>query len=75
MSIVTPAGKILVYKRMSEFEVIKPKNFLRVHKSYMINIEKIERVEDNLVYINNREIPISRSYKDDFFETIKDRLI
>jgi DNA-binding LytR/AlgR family response regulator len=75
MSIVTEDEKILVYKRMAEFENIKPRSFRRVHNSFIINLDKIDKVEDNIVFINNKEIPISKTYKDDFFSTIRDRLI
>lgn len=38
------------------------KNFFRCHKSYLINLKKINslREKENLVIINNREIPVSR---------------
>jgi len=75
MSIVTLSEKILVYKRMSEFENILPASFKRVHNSYIINLDQIEQVEDNTVYINKKPIPISKSYRDDFFAVIKGRLI
>ena len=74
-SIVTASQKIVVYKRMTEFERIQPGNFTRVHNSFIVNLNKIERVEDNIVFINNREIPVSKSYKDDFFAKIKGKLI
>ena len=75
MSIVTGNEKTLVFKRMSEFEAIKPNNFVRVHKTFMINLDKIEKVEDNLVFINKREIPVGKTFKDEFFTRIKDKLI
>jgi DNA-binding LytR/AlgR family response regulator len=75
MSIVTGSEKILVYKRMSEFESIKPGNFIRIHKTFMINLDKIEKIEDNLVYINYREIPISKTYKEEFISILKNRTI
>ncbi len=44
--------------------------FFRVHKSYLIAINKIEVIEGNTIKINNNEIPIGKSYKKDFFELI-----
>ena len=73
VSIVTPKQKVLVYKRMSEIEAIHPKNFKRVHNSFIVNLDKVEKVEDQTIYIFNQQIPISRSYKDDFFAIIKKR--
>lgn len=74
LSVVTKDQKILIYKRMGEFEMMQPENFKRVHNSYIVNVDKIEKVEDNMVYLNKREIPIGKSYKDQFFEMIKNKL-
>jgi len=38
--------------------------FIRVHKSYIINLQKIEMVFGNIVRINGEDIPIGRSYKE-----------
>jgi DNA-binding LytR/AlgR family response regulator len=46
-------------------------NFCRVHKSYMVAISKIESIEKNRIKIGNTLIPISESYKKDFFERIE----
>lgn len=75
MSIVTDTEKILVYKRMSELEAIMPGNFVRIHKTFMINLDRIQKVEDNLVFINDREIPLGKTYKEEFFNSLKGRII
>ncbi|HOZ96097.1 MAG TPA: LytTR family DNA-binding domain-containing protein [Niabella sp.] len=38
--------------------------FLRVHRSYIIAMDKIDYIEDRIVYIHNQAIPISESYRD-----------
>ncbi|MBZ4189224.1 LytR/AlgR family response regulator transcription factor [Niabella beijingensis] len=38
--------------------------FVRVHRSYVIAIDKVEYIENRLVYIKNQPIPVSESYKD-----------
>lgn len=75
VSLVTRQQKIVLYKRMSELESIQPLNFVRIHNSYIINLDKIEKVEDNLVQIGARELPVSKTYKDDFYARIRGRLI
>jgi DNA-binding LytR/AlgR family response regulator len=75
LSVVTLTQKILIYKRMAELEVMQPRNFKRVHNSYIINLDKVERVEDNMVYLNGREIPVGKSYKEKFFSEIRNRLL
>ncbi|WP_425236112.1 LytR/AlgR family response regulator transcription factor [Ulvibacterium sp.] len=45
--------------------------FFRVHRSYIINSEKIERISGNLIYlINQNKVPIGRAYKEDFLKTL-----
>jgi two-component system, LytTR family, response regulator len=75
ISLTTATQKVVVYKRMSEFEALQPANFKRVHKSFIVNLDKIEKVEDNTVHLLNRQIPISKSYKDAFYASIKNRLL
>lgn len=38
--------------------------FLQVHRSYVINIEKIDKIGGALVYINGAEIPLIKDKKD-----------
>lgn len=45
-----------------------PKNwFVRVSKSYIINAQKIDSMDNNTVYIGKNEIPIGNIYRDSFF--------
>lgn len=46
-----------------------PKNiFVRVSKSYVININHVDSVDNNTVYIGRAEIPIGNVYRDYFFD-------
>lgn len=48
-------------------EYLNPEQFVRIHKSYIVNTRKIERVASNQVQlINDISIPIGRAYKDPF---------
>ncbi len=46
-------------------------NFIRVHKSYIISLEKIEFIERNRIKIFDCTIPISNTYKLNFYESLK----
>jgi DNA-binding LytR/AlgR family response regulator len=55
----------------SALEELLPKNkFIRVHRSFIINKEKIRIIVGNRVYIGQKEIPIGSNYKDSFFREI-----
>jgi DNA-binding LytR/AlgR family response regulator len=41
--------------------------FVRVSKSYVINVKHIDSVDNNTVYIGKNEIPIGSIYRDFFF--------
>ncbi len=50
--------------------------FSRVSKSYIVNIDKIESVDTDMIYIQNHDIPLGNTYKEEFLKThIKDRLL
>ena len=51
-------------------------NFMRVHKSYIINLEKIQEVEANIIVCDGGKlIPVSRMYKDKFQEYLSCNVI
>jgi hypothetical protein len=55
----------------SNFEQMLPASqFIRVHRSFIINRSRITHIEGNRVYIQKHEIPIGESYKIAFFQMI-----
>lgn len=50
--------------------ILPAKNFYRVHNSYIVALNKIEKVERNRIKIGDKLIPISDSYNKDFFEKL-----
>jgi DNA-binding LytR/AlgR family response regulator len=67
----TITKKIMTLQTFAEFEtVIHSSIICRVHKSYMVAIDKIDSIEKDLIYINNMVIPISKTYKQKFLKAI-----
>ena len=56
-------------------DFLKDNSFIRVHRSYIISISKIDKIEDDMVYIKNHNLPIGKSYKQDFFKCIHGLII
>lgn len=57
---------------MNEMEAILPARlFVRVHKSYIINANEIQKNNDEQVQVNEAIIPIGKTYKKYFTEFIK----
>jgi two-component system, LytTR family, response regulator len=69
--LVMPDKKIMTLQTFKEFEQEIPANIIcRVHKSYMVAIDKIDSVEKDVIRIGNEQIPVSETYKKLFFEQI-----
>lgn len=67
--------KILVSKNLKTFQKLEEySHFFKSHRSYMININSIQRFSqvDNLIILDNKEeIPLSKRKKNDFMNLIK----
>ncbi|MBQ4822725.1 LytTR family DNA-binding domain-containing protein [Aquimarina sp. MMG016] len=63
IKVITVQGKYLVHKSLTGItEELPSSNFIRVHRSYTIAIDKIKSVEGNLIEIDANRIPIGRNY-------------
>lgn len=51
-------------------ESLPKDKFLRVHKSYIINVDNISSIEGNIIRINSKIIPISKGKRDKFFKDL-----
>ncbi len=71
IKVFTIIGDYLVHKTMNRIsEELPSKNFLRIHRSYTIAINKITSVEGNSIEIENKRIPIGRNYLEFAKQTI-----
>jgi len=47
-------------------------NFMRIHRSYIINLNLVKEIEDNSVFLGNKvSLPVSRSYKKELMDRLK----
>jgi two-component system, LytTR family, response regulator len=56
-------------------EILPPNDFIRIHNSYIVSISKIETIERNRIRIGKDLIPISDSYKENFYSILKEKKI
>ncbi|NSL90434.1 LytR/AlgR family response regulator transcription factor [Chitinophaga solisilvae] len=62
---------VLTLRSLKSFETRLPADkFIRVHRSYLVSLNKINSVEKNTVMIANQSIPISDGYRDRFYDVI-----
>lgn len=45
-------------------------DFMRIHRSFIVRLDKIKEIEENTVFVDNKLIPISRSNKEAFIKRI-----
>lgn len=68
LHVITDTTRIMTLLSFKEIESLLPaKQFIRIHKSYLIAINKIDNIERNVVKIANMRIPIGKSYLKDFY--------
>lgn len=68
----TPEGQRLSRMNMHDLMSTLPsENFVRIHRSFVVAVDKIDTIEKQTVVIHKRKIPIGESYRDDFFKRIQ----
>jgi two-component system, LytTR family, response regulator len=71
VTINTDEKRHTVYSTMKGIESKLPEEkFIRVHRSFIINKEKIDSIEDNLVVIGDKMIPVGVTYKDKLMDQL-----
>jgi DNA-binding LytR/AlgR family response regulator len=57
--------------KLSEaLEKLPSQNFLRIHKCYVINLNKVEKIENRHVSISGKNLPVSDRYRKELMKTI-----
>ena len=51
-------------------EKLPSSEFFRVHKSFIVSLDKIESIRNLKIKIGNAQIPVSESYSEEFFKLI-----
>jgi len=72
LKIHLPKKVITTRETITNIEVKLPKNdFLRIHRSFIVSLNKIESFTNEFVEVNKKAIPISRSYKKDVLRRLE----
>ena len=73
LRIVTSEKRLMVLQNFKRMEEILPENkFVRVHKSYIISVEKIDSIGKKSMKVGDMIVPIGESYKKAFFDFLDD---
>jgi DNA-binding LytR/AlgR family response regulator len=60
---------------MKEMAQALPPQFVRIHNSYIINIKHIRQMDNHLVEIMGRQLPVSSGYREGFRQKIQNHLV
>lgn len=65
VKIITPDQRYITFERMKNMENLLPaEKFMRVHRSYIAAVDKVNSLSGNLLQIQDHVIPVSRDLKD-----------
>lgn len=64
VKIVTKANTVITKQPISSLEEMLPRDgFVRIHRSFIVALSKIESYNHEVIVVNKKELPISRMYK------------
>ncbi|MFK5982962.1 MAG: LytTR family DNA-binding domain-containing protein [Flavobacteriaceae bacterium] len=71
VKLVTENDSLVVLSTMKAFEALLPEDrFLRIHKSYIVNLDKVERYNSKIIELENQQLPLSRNRKTQLVEAL-----
>lgn len=62
--IITTKTTHISYLTLKKLDEILPDNFIRVHKSFIVQVDKIDQIEGNTITIEEQRIPVGFSYRE-----------
>lgn len=69
--LVTPTHKHIIYLTLKALSDRLPfAHFVRAHRSYIVNTHRIEAIEDGILKLAQYQIPIGKSYQEDFLRKL-----
>jgi two-component system, LytTR family, response regulator len=72
LSIQTTTEKLITLQNLKTFEQhLNPQQFMRVHKSYIVSLNKIDSIERSRIFISEHVIPVGDTYRDAFLKRIE----
>lgn len=67
----TASGKFVVRGKVKEILGDLNTSFVRIHKSYVVNLNYIDRISQDDVFVANEKLPIGKTYRDSFMKRLK----
>jgi DNA-binding LytR/AlgR family response regulator len=70
----TTSKPIIVHQTLQKLQEQLPANsFFRIHKSYIISLQRLEYIEGNMAIVNRERVPIGQTYRTEFLDFFNKR--
>ncbi|TGD81820.1 LytR/AlgR family response regulator transcription factor [Hymenobacter wooponensis] len=74
LALFVAGQRLVTYQTLKELaEQLPQPPFLRVHKSFLVSIDKITMIDGHTVYIGDKAIPVGETYREGLFRLVRDR--
>jgi DNA-binding LytR/AlgR family response regulator len=71
INIITAQRKLVVLSTMKNIEEkLPPTEFVRVHRSYFVRLDRIKKISEHIILVENKLIPVSKSYKKELLQRL-----
>jgi DNA-binding LytR/AlgR family response regulator len=68
----TPGQRIVARLALQRLEeLLPPRNFIRIHRTYIVNIDHVQKIEGAILYIGKEQLPISKGKREEFLKFIE----
>jgi DNA-binding LytR/AlgR family response regulator len=72
IKVIATSGTVITKQSISSIEETLPKDmFIRIHRSYIVSVNKIESYNQELIWIAKQELPISRMYRHEVIKILQ----
>jgi DNA-binding LytR/AlgR family response regulator len=71
----TTEKKLIVYLSLKSLQDKLPARFIQIHKSYLVNFDKIEALDTETVSINKQTLPIGKNYKAQLLMALQSKML
>ncbi|MGY2131114.1 LytR/AlgR family response regulator transcription factor [Hymenobacter sp. HD11105] len=72
VSIHLPTQVFVTYQSLTQLEQQLPRPpFVRVHKSYIVSLNKIRMVDGNTLYIQDKMVPVGETYREQLYRMVR----
>jgi DNA-binding LytR/AlgR family response regulator len=72
VKIFSTGKTLIVHHTLQKLQELLPSGrFFRIHKSYLISLQRIDYIEGNMVIINSTQLPIGQTYRGEFLSRIQ----